>query len=195
MAVPELRTQRLLLRGWAHRDREPFATMNGDPAVMEHFPATLDRDGSDAMVDRMEVHWRDRGFGLWVVERLSDGAFLGFTGLSQPSFEAPFLPAIEVGWRLARAAWGHGYATEAAMSALGFGFESLGLEEIVSFTAPENGRSIAVMERIGMTRDFAGDFDHPRLPVGHRLRRHVLYRIDREAWTRRSGPEGPVARG
>jgi ribosomal-protein-alanine N-acetyltransferase len=177
MPIPELRTERLVLRGFRERDREPFAAMNADPAVMEHFPSTLERPASDAFLDRIDEHWRARGFGLWAVERRDDRAFLGFAGLSDPRFEAPFMPAVEIGWRFARDAWGHGYATEAARAALDFGFETLGLREIVSFTAPANVRSIAVMERIGMTRDPAEDFDHPRVPVGHPLRRHVLYRL------------------
>ncbi|MES1239233.1 MAG: GNAT family N-acetyltransferase, partial [Chloroflexota bacterium] len=125
------------------------------------------------------------GFGLWVVEAAGDGTFLGFTGLTRPRFDAPFMPAVEVGWRFARHTWGKGYATEAARAALGFGFEVLGLEEIVSFTSPANERSWRVMERLGMTHDPADDFDHPRLPEGHRLRRHLLYRLPRAAWEAR----------
>lgn len=182
MATPEISTSRLRLRGWGTSDREPFAAMNADPVVMAHFPAALDRAASDEMLERMEGHWAVEGFGLWAIERLDDGVLLGFAGLSRPSFEAHFTPAVEVGWRLAQDAWGHGYATEAAREALRFGFETLGLEEIVSFTVPANTRSRAVMERLGMTRNPEDDFDHPRLPEGHPLRRHVLYRI------RRAGP-------
>jgi ribosomal-protein-alanine N-acetyltransferase len=126
---------------------------------------------------------------LWALERVEDGAFLGFTGLSRPSFEAHFTPAVEVGWRLARHAWGHGFATEAARAALRFGFETVGLEEIVSFTVPANVRSRAVMERIGMHHDPSDDFDHPKLPAGHPLRAHVLYRLRRADWQ----PATPVA--
>ena len=183
MAIPEIRTARLLLRGWRDDDRAAFAAINADAAVMEHFPATLGRAASDRLVDAVVDGWAANGFGLWAVERVDDRRFLGFTGLSRPSFEAHFTPAVEVGWRLARDAWGQGYATEAARAALAIGFETAGLDEIVSFTVPANERSRRVMERIGMTRDPADDFDHPRLPEGHRLRRHVLYRLSRERWS------------
>ncbi len=186
--VPELRTERLLLRGWQATDRAAHAAMNADPEVMRHFPAVMPPADSDAMFERMAAHWTEHGFGLWAVERASDGAsggaFLGFTGLARPSFESHFTPAVEVGWRFARKAWGHGYATEAARAALRFGFETVGLDEIVSFTVPANERSWRVMERLGMTRDPEDDFDHPRLPDGHALRRHVLYRLRREDWER-----------
>jgi RimJ/RimL family protein N-acetyltransferase len=179
-----LTTGRLLLRHWRDDDRAPFAAMNADPRVMEHFLAPLSRLESDALIDEFEARFDPRGFGLWALERRDDGTFIGFTGLAAVPWEAHFTPAIEVGWRLAPEAWGHGYATEAAREAVRFGFEDAELDEIVSFTVPANVRSRAVMERLGMTHDPADDFDHPRLPVGHPLRRHVLYRIDRESWTR-----------
>ena len=182
--VTTLTTDRLLLRHWRDDDRVPFAAMNADLRVMEHFPAPLSRLESDALIDEFEARFDPRGFGLWALERRDDGTFIGFTGLAAVPWEAHFTPAIEVGWRLAPEAWGHGYATEAAREAVRFGFEDAGLDEIVSFTVPANVRSRAVMERLGMTHDPADDFDHPRLPVGHPLRRHVLYRIDRESWTR-----------
>ncbi|HEX4898569.1 MAG TPA: GNAT family protein [Candidatus Limnocylindrales bacterium] len=182
MPIPRLETPRLALREWRDVDREPFAAMNADPRVMEHFPTRLTTSESDAFIDRMIERWAADGFGLWAVERLADGRLLGFTGLAAPTFEAHFTPAMEIGWRFAVEAWGRGYATEAAREALGFGFDDLGLAEIVSFTVPANTRSRAVMERLGMTRDPADDFDHPRLAAGHPLRRHVLYRIRREDW-------------
>jgi RimJ/RimL family protein N-acetyltransferase len=182
MAIPELATPRLLLRGWRDDDRPAFAALNADPQVMQHFPAPLDRVASDDLVDRFVAHWAERGLGLWAVEQATDGRLLGFTGLSVPGFDAHFTPAVEVGWRLVRYAWGHGYATEAARAALRFGFETKGLQEIVSFTVPANSRSRRVMERIGMTHDPADDFDHPRLPPGHRLQRHVLYRLSSDRW-------------
>ncbi len=144
---------------------------------MEYFPAPLTRAESDLLVDRIEAEFDERGYGLWAVDVVATGEFIGFAGLSVPGFEAHFTPAVEVGWRLARTAWGHGYATEAARAAVDFGFNQVGLPVIVSFTAATNQRSRAVMERIGMTRDPAGDFDHPNLPQYHRLLRHVLYRI------------------
>jgi RimJ/RimL family protein N-acetyltransferase len=193
MEVPKVATSRLVLRGWHDNDRAPFASMNADPAVMEHFPSTLSRAASDRLVDAILDGWAGNGFGVWAVEHVADGALLGFVGLSRPSFEAPFTPAVEIGWRLARHAWGHGYATEAALAALGFGFEAVGLEEIVSFTVPANTRSRAVMARIGMTHDPADDFDHPKLPLGHPLRRHVLYRVSRATWERRTPDETRAA--
>ena len=184
MHIPEVRTARLILRAWRESDGEPFAAMNVDPEVTRYLgTGPRDRAASDELIRSFERHWAERGFGLWAVER-ADGAFLGFTGLAQWTFEAPFMPAVEVGWRLARSAWGHGYATEAARAALRFGFETIGLAEIVSFTVPDNVRSRRVMERLGMTRDPAEDFDHPRVAEGDPLRRHVLYRLSREAWER-----------
>jgi RimJ/RimL family protein N-acetyltransferase len=181
--VPELRTARILLRAWRGEDLEPFAAMNADPEVLEHFPSgSMTRAESDALVERFAARWRDDGHAPWAVERLEDGAFLGFIGLATAHFDAHFTPAVEVGWRLGRDAWGHGYATEGGSASLRWGFEALGLAEIVSFTTPANTRSRAVMERLAMTRDPADDFDHPRIPVGHPLRRHVLYRLRRRDW-------------
>ncbi|MEV6282179.1 GNAT family N-acetyltransferase [Kribbella sp. NPDC051770] len=177
--MTELSTERLLLRGWTDADKEPFAALNADPAVMEHFPATMAPEDSYAMVDRMTRQMDEWGFGLWAAEVRETGRFIGFIGLSRPSFDAHFMPAVEIGWRLSKDAWGNGYATEGARAALAHGFGSAGLDEIVSFTATTNLPSQRVMQRIGMTHDEPGDFDHPRLPDGHRLQRHVLYRIGR----------------
>lgn len=178
-ALDELRTERLLLRGWGPADREPFADLNADPEVMEHFPSTLDREESDRFVDIVEAGMAERGWGLWAVEVVGSGEFVGFVGLNPVPFEADFVPAVEIGWRLARRHWGHGYASEAARAALAYGFGTLGLARIVSFTALGNVRSQAVMRRIGMVP--VGEFDHPRIPEGHHLRRHVLYARDRPA--------------
>lgn len=172
-----LTTARLRLRPWRESDLAPFAAMNADPLVMEHFAAPLTREESDAYARRMMAAIEGRGWGNWALEEIGGEPFVGFAGLSAPSFEAHFTPCTEIGWRLVRSAWGRGYATQAARAALAFGFGELGLAEIVSFTALANTRSIAVMERLGMRRD--GEFDHPRLPAGHRLQRHVLYRISR----------------
>ena len=177
----ELRTERLRLRRWRPDDRAPFAALNADPRVAAFLPGTLSRAASDALAARIEAHFATRGFGLWAVELPGEIPFAGFVGLSVPAFEAAFTPCVEVGWRLAHACWGHGYATEGARAALDFGFARLGLAEIVSFTVPGNARSRQVMERLGMTHDAADDFDHPALPEGHALRRHVLYRARRAA--------------
>ncbi|MEV0789621.1 GNAT family N-acetyltransferase [Kribbella sp. NPDC050459] len=180
--MTELTTDRLLLRNWRDSDREPFAALNTDPAVMEHFPAPQTREQSDALIDRNQPLIDERGWGLWALEVRDTGEFIGFTGLSVPSFEAHFMPAVEIGWRLSKGAWGNGYATEAARAALAHGFGPGGLDEVVSFTTTTNLPSQRVMQRIGMTHDEPGDFDHPRIPEGHRLRRHVFYRIDRAQW-------------
>jgi RimJ/RimL family protein N-acetyltransferase len=169
-----IRTSRLVLRPWREADLAPFAALNADPAVNAE---------SDAMAGRIAAHFERHGFGLWAVEIPGVAPFIGFVGLAVPPFEAHFTPCVEVGWRLARDAWGHGYATEGAHAALAHGFGALGLAEIVSMTVPANARSRRVMERLGMDRSAEDDFDHPRLPVGHALRRHVLYRLRREDWT------------
>ncbi len=181
-STPNLATHRLLLRGWRESDREPFAQLNADPVVMEHFPATLSRSESDAMVDRIQQKFEAQGFGLWALERCSSREFLGFVGLNRPHFKAHFTPAIEIGWRLAHPFWGQGYACEAAREILRFSFETLALDEVVSFTATCNRRSMALMQRLGMTHDPADDFNHPALTPGHRLERHVLYRLGRAQW-------------
>jgi RimJ/RimL family protein N-acetyltransferase len=179
--VSELRTSRLLLRQWRDADYEPFAALNADPEVMRHFPAPMSRERSDAFGDRERQLIDERGWGIWAVEVPGEHVFVGFVGLAEPRFEAHFMPAVEVGWRLAREHWGRGYATEAARAALAFGFETIGLEEIVSFTTVANERSRRVMERLGMTHDPTDDFEHPSLPPGDPIRPHVLYRIRRAA--------------
>jgi RimJ/RimL family protein N-acetyltransferase len=188
-SVTTVRTPRLLMRGWQEADREPFAALNADPEVMEYFPATLTREESDAFADRIAAQLEEQDHGLWALEVKATGEFIGYAGLANPSFEASFTPCTEVGWRLARDAWGHGYATEAARAALRVGFGKLGLAEVVSFTAVGNARSRAVMARLGMSHDPAEDFDHPSLPAGHPLRRHVLYRLTRQEW---SGPSSAI---
>lgn len=169
-----IRTERLVLREWREADRDDWAAMNADPEVMEFFPSTLDREQADAAFDRISTALAERGWGLWAVEH--DGRFLGFTGLSPVRFEAHFTPATEIGWRLRRDSWGHGFASEAARSVMSFAFDDLALDEVVSFTSVANARSRAVMARLGLTHDPADDFDHPNVPLGSPVRRHVLYR-------------------
>lgn len=187
----ELRTDRLLLRQWRSGDRATFAELNTDPSVMEYFPSTMSPAQSDALADRIEAQLEERGWGLWALEVLDSGEYVGFAGLAVPGFHAHFMPAVEIGWRLARDAWGKGYATEAANAALEFGFDTAGLDTIVSFTTQRNVRSRAVMQRIGMTHEPDDDFDHPSLNAVHPLRRHVLYRLDRTAWEARRTSRQP----
>jgi RimJ/RimL family protein N-acetyltransferase len=184
MQIPTVETERLRLRAWSDADREPFAELNADPEVMRYMSRRLDRAGTDALIERILQGWAAGGFGLWAVERKSGARFIGFVGLSVPSFDAPFMPAVEVGWRLRRDAWGFGYATEGGRASLRYGFDDMGLEEIVSLTSVINERSRRVMDRLGMTRDADDDFDHPRLPEDDPLRRHVLYRLARDDWRR-----------
>jgi 3-dehydroquinate dehydratase/shikimate dehydrogenase len=180
-----IKTQRLVLRPWEDRDLEPFANLNADPRVREYFPGLQTREESDASVKKAQDHIQRCGWGFWAVSLNCTGEFIGFIGLEEVYFTAPFTPAVEIGWRLAFSHWGKGYATEGALASLHYGFDTLNLEEIVSFTAAENGRSRAVMEKIGMHRDPKDDFDHPKLPEGHPLRKHVLYRLKHSEWRKR----------
>ncbi len=171
-----IRTHRLVLRQWRQTDRDRFAKMNADPKVMEFFPSTLTRQESDVVFDRIQQHFQEHGFGMWAVEIPQEAVFIGFIGLAVPRFNAHFTPCVEIGWRLASEYWGHGYATEGAAAVLNYGFQELGLQEIVSFTSKINHRSQLVMERIGMKHCETEDFDHPALPTSHPLARHVLCR-------------------
>lgn len=177
-AVPVLHTERLCLREWRDSDRVPYAALNADPEVMRHFPSVLTAAQSDEMVERMSAAWTRNGFGLWAVERIDTSQFIGFVGLSSPTWSP--VPLVEVGWRLAREHWGLGFAPEAARAALQFGFTRVALpaDEIVSFTTVANSKSRRVMEKIGMVHQMHRDFDHPLLPDWHECR-HVLYAIDR----------------
>jgi RimJ/RimL family protein N-acetyltransferase len=166
-----LRTQHLLLRPWRDEDTAPFVEMSADPAVMAYLPPA-----NESWVARARAHWDEHGFGQWVVEIPGESSFIGVVGLAVIGYQAPFTPAVDVSWRLSRASWGRGYATEAARAALDYGFGELGLAEIVALTVPANWRSRGVMERLDMTRSAEDDFDHPRVPAGP-LRRHVLYRL------------------
>lgn len=181
-ALPELRGARILLRRWRDSDLAPCAAMNADPEVMRHFPSTLSRADSDQLVQRIGEHFERHGFGLWVLEIPGQMPFAGFVGLLQVAFDAHFTPAVEIGWRLVRPAWGRGYASEAAQCVLRHAFEDLQLKQVVSFTVPANKRSQAVMQGLGMHTTAADNFEHPRLEPGDPLRVHVLYRLHRDAW-------------
>jgi len=178
----KLRTPRLLLRQWRDSDDAPFAALNADPMVMAHFPRRLTAEESRASADRYAAQLEVDGYGIWAVEVLGTGEFVGFVGLARPPWPAAFTPCVEIGWRLARSAWGQGYATEGARAVLRLAFTQVALPEVVSFTAVANRRSRAVMERLGMHRDPAEDFDHPRVPDGDPTRRHVLYRLTEREW-------------
>jgi RimJ/RimL family protein N-acetyltransferase len=184
-----LTTERLVLRRWRGSDLEPFRRMNADPRVMEFMSKLLDSVESDALVERIERHFDERGFGLMAVELKESGEFIGFVGLSVPQFEAPFMPAVEIGWRLAAEYWGKGFATEAARETVRFAFEKVGLESVVSFTVPANGRSRRVIKKIGMR--LAGEFEHPGIAEGHKLRHHVIYRVEAMSGEARGLP-GPA---
>jgi ribosomal-protein-alanine N-acetyltransferase len=172
-----LQTARLTLRRWIAADREPFARMNRDPAVMQFMPALLSTEESNGLVDRIEAHFEQHGFGLWAAELRDTARFVGFIGLAVPRFQAEFMPAVEIGWRLDKDVWRQGLATEGAREVVRHAFEDLELASVVSFTVPANLASRRVMEKLGMTHDSNDDFDHPLLPEGHRLRRHALYRL------------------
>ncbi|MGW0841641.1 GNAT family N-acetyltransferase [Streptomyces sp. NPDC002787] len=177
----ELRTDRLLLRDWRTSDLAPWAAMNADPQVREHFPGVLTEEQSEASIVRFQADLDRRGWGWWAVEVRATGEFIGFAGLDPVEEDMPF-SGVEAGWRLARTAWGHGYATEAARAAVRFGFESLGLPEILAVTTATNLRSQAVMRRLDMTHDPTDDFDDPSMPEGP-LRRNVVFRLSASAWS------------
>lgn len=180
--ILQLDSARLLLRQWRDDDLPAFTQMCADPQVMRYFPAPLSRLESAALIGRVRGHFAEHGFGLWALERKDTGEFIGFTGLLNVGFDAPFVPAVEIGWRLAREHWGLGYASEAAWTSLRCAFDRLGLDEVVAFTTQTNLPSQKVMQAIGMRPDPSGDFEHPRLAVDHPLRHHVLYRITRAQW-------------
>ncbi len=182
--TPRILTERLVLREWREADKLPYSLLNADPQVMEHFPSTLSRVQSDEMVGRMATNWELYGRGLWAVERLDTQQFIGFIGLAAPGWHVDGItPCIEVGWRLAKPHWGHGFAPEGATAALAYGFEHLELpnDEIVSFTTTKNLKSQRVMRKIGLHLDETRGFDHPMTPGWHG-ERHVLYSIDRQGW-------------
>jgi len=179
---PVYSSDRMLVRPWRPADLDGFARMNSDPHVMRYFPETLSVEQSIAFAQRIAAHFAEHGFGLWVVELVDLAEFAGFVGLTRPRFDTPFTPCVEIGWRLAKAFWRRGYATEAAQAVVRQGFTRLDLQEIVSFTVPHNRASRRVMEKLGMHHNPAEDFDHPALPAGDPLQRHVLYRLSRSNW-------------
>jgi RimJ/RimL family protein N-acetyltransferase len=191
--TPMLETPRLLLRRWRESDRETFHRMNADPRVMEFFPACLTRSESDALIDRIEAHMDRYGFGLYAAQLRETAEFIGFVGMGWTPFEAHFTPCVEIGWRLGSAYWSRGLATEGARECLRYGFETLELPEVVAMTVGANVRSRRVMEKLGMTCDSADSFEHPRVPLGHRLRKHVLYRVRRDGGASRSSALNPTA--
>jgi len=170
-----IETQRLILRVWRLSDHEPFVALNADPDVMEFFPSIQTPEVTLAQIERLTAHIAINGFGFFAVERKDNGAFIGFTGLAYPRFEAHFTPCVEIGWRLNKANWNRDFAAEAAKACLEFGFDELKMERIYSFTSVHNQRSENVMKKIGMTQD--GFFEHPSIEVGNWLRKHVLYKI------------------
>ena len=185
---PIIKTNRLVLRQWSSKDLEPNASMNQDPRVREYFPNILTKEESDHFVSLMANHIEKLGWGFWAVSLIDTSEFIGFIGLEDVYFKAHFTPAVEIGWRLAYKYWGKGYATEGARAALKYGFEVLGLDQIVSFTTVENLRSRNVMEKIGMHHSVQDDFNHPNFSEQHKLRPHVLYRLEQDMW--RKGNKG-----
>ena len=189
-----LKTEHLILRHWCDADLIPFAQLNRDPRVMERMPSMLTREQSDAMANRIRKDFEEHGFGLYAVERPGIAPFIGFVGFAIPRFEAAFTPCVEIGWRLAADHWGQGLATEGAQAVLEAGFTRFGLDEVVSFTTPGNWRSIRVMEKIGLMRNPADDFEHPTLPKGHHLSLHVLYRLTKAQWEHQAAGFDPTNR-
>ncbi len=178
----ELHTERLIIRSWRAEDAAPFAALNADPQVMAFFPKTLSRKESDDWIAMANAHEKEHGMTFWALERKEDHALIGMTGLACMTIEGFDRTDVEVGWRLAFEHWGQGFVTEAAKACMKWGFEQKGLPEIIAMTVPANQRSRAVMERLSMTHNASDDFDHPKLPDGHPLQRHVLYRLKRKEW-------------
>lgn len=178
----QLETERLILRRWQDADLEPFSAITANREVRRYYPSTLTQDETKSLIERIESHFEKEGFGLWALELKSTGQLIGYTGLQKPNIEAHFMPCIEIGWQLCRKHWGKGYAPEAARKVLEDGFVRLALEEIVSFTAAVNQKSIRVMEKLGMQRNPADDYEHPMLPTEHPLKPHVLYRLPKTVW-------------
>ncbi|MGD2168756.1 MAG: GNAT family N-acetyltransferase [Chlamydiota bacterium] len=176
MPAPSLLTKRLLLRQWKESDLSLFANINSDRRVMEYFPSTLSKKESDSLAEKIQKELKEKEYGFWAIEVIGVAPFIGFVGLHYPDFQASFTPCIEIGWRLAYEHWGKGYAFEAASKVIDYAFNTLNLQELVSFTTVKNKRSRKLMEKLGMTHNPSDDFDHPKLQKNHPLRPHVLYR-------------------
>lgn len=183
MATTILSTQRLILREWRDPDAAPYAALNADPRVREYFPSVLTKDQSDTEMGRIRAGYERDGFCMFAAELISTGEFIGFIGIQTVTYTIPMVaqPTVEIGWRLAHAYWGKGLATEGAAAALRYALDAVKLPEIIAITVPNNVRSRRVMEKIGMKHHPELDFEHPRLPEGHPMRRHVLYAVQREA--------------
>ncbi len=177
-----IETERLFLRTWEEKDIEPFYSMNQDPKVIEYLAGPMDIEQVEDFIQKMKIQQQKRNYSLWAVELKSSGEFIGFIGLNYTDWEAHFTPAVEVGWRLDSKYWGNGYAPEGAKACLDYGFNKIGLGEIISFTVPENTNSLRVMDKIGLKRDIKDDFIHPKLPKESRLSQHVLYRLRKEPY-------------
>lgn len=181
-----IETERLILRTWTEKDADPFFHINQDPKVIEYLLGPLTLEEVNNFLSRLNAQFEKKGYTLWAVELKESGELLGFVGLNYTDWKSHFTPAVEVGWRLGSQYWGKGYATEAATASLDFAFNTMGLDEIVSFTVPNNKRSIGVMEKIGMKRDIKGDFKHPKLSDDHPISLHVLYRISKESYLKKN---------
>jgi 3-dehydroquinate dehydratase/shikimate dehydrogenase len=179
-----IQTARLILRKWREEDLQAFAEMNADPIVREFFPSTLNKDESDQLALNIIKDINEQGWGFWALSTKDSDDFIGFIGLSKPTFQAHFTPTVEIGWRLAHHFWGKGYGTEGALAVLKYAFETLHLPEVTSFTAVQNVRSQKIMKKIGLHHDPVDNFDHPLLADGHWLKRHVLYRLTKEEWNK-----------
>lgn len=174
-----IETPRLILREWKETDRAPFARMNCDPLVMEHFPRILDEKSSGKLMDRFQKHLKEHGYGMYAIERTEDNEFVGFAGLAEVPFAASFTPAVEIAWRFDYEYWGLGYGMETGKAVLDHAFKKLDMKEVVAYTVHDNMRTIDLLERLGMTRDPDGDFDYPGMRKDHPLGHFVLYRAQR----------------
>lgn len=172
-----IETERLILRTWEEDDMNAYYSLNQDPKVVEFLFKMTSINQARAFIETMNRQFNAHGYTIFALEEKQTGKWIGFTGLNAPVWSERFTPCVEIGWRIRSDCWGHGYATEAAKAILDYGFKMCALDEILAWTVPANIRSIRVMEKIGMMRDFNGDFYHPEIPSGHPLSKHILYRI------------------